>query len=99
MFPQRAGVCSWLKICLRHDSFLWEHAMLEPAAISSPAVTVARPQPDEYAPYYGRYISLVQGEDILRALDQQRRETMMLLSARTKKMGTSATRRTSGAPK
>ena len=54
--------------------------MSEPAVITPPAFTIARPQPDEYAPYYGRYISLVEGEDILSTLDHQRRQTMMLLS-------------------
>lgn len=61
--------------------------MLEPAVITSPVFTVARPQPDEYAPFYGRYISLVQGEDILSILDQQRRQTMMLLSCRNEEDG------------
>jgi hypothetical protein len=56
--------------------------MLEPAVVAPPAFTVARPQAGEYAPYYERYISLVQGEDILNALDQQRRQTMLLLSGR-----------------
>ena len=46
------------------------------------AFTVSRPQPSEYAPYYDRYISLIQGEDILGTLDQQRRQTMLLLSSR-----------------
>jgi uncharacterized damage-inducible protein DinB len=53
--------------------------MLEPAVITPPAFTVARPQAGEYSPYYDRYISLVQGADILNTLDQQRRETMTLL--------------------
>jgi uncharacterized damage-inducible protein DinB len=61
--------------------------MLEPAVITPPAFTIARPQPDEYAPFYGRYISLVQGEDILSILDQQRRQTMMLLSCRNEEDG------------
>jgi uncharacterized damage-inducible protein DinB len=61
--------------------------MLEPAVITPPAFTIARPQPDEYAPFYGRYISLVQGEDILSILDQQRRKTMMLLSCRNEEDG------------
>jgi len=56
--------------------------MLEPAVASPPVLTIARPQPGEYAPYYERYVSLVQGEDILSTLDQQRRETMLLLSCR-----------------
>jgi hypothetical protein len=53
--------------------------MPESAVVTPPTFTIARPQPSEYAPYYGRYISLVPGEDILSTLDQQRRETMMLL--------------------
>ncbi|MFZ0419646.1 MAG: DinB family protein [Candidatus Sulfotelmatobacter sp.] len=61
--------------------------MLEPAVINPPAFTVARPQPDEYAPYYARYISLVEGDDILITLDQQRRDTMMLLSGRDEQDG------------
>jgi DinB superfamily len=59
-----------------------ERNMLEPAVISPPSFIIARPQPGEYAPYYERYISLVQGEDILNTLDQQRRQTMLLLSGR-----------------
>jgi len=56
--------------------------MLEPAVITPPALTVARPQVGEYAPYYDRYISLIQGEDILSTLDQQRGQTMLLLCGR-----------------
>ncbi|MGB8594259.1 MAG: DinB family protein, partial [Candidatus Sulfotelmatobacter sp.] len=61
--------------------------MSEPAVTTVPAFTIARPQPDEYAPYYGRYISLVPGEDILGTLDQQRRQSMMLLSGRNENDG------------
>src|SRR6202050_866558 len=61
--------------------------MSEPAVITPPAFAIAPPQPDEYAPYYGRYISLVQGEDILSILDQQRRQTMMVLTCRDEKEG------------
>ena len=43
----------------------------------------SRPEAGEYAPYYERYISLVQSTaetpDILAALNQQRRETMLYL--------------------
>jgi len=56
--------------------------MSEPAVGIPPAFTVSRPQPGEYAPYYERYISLVQGEDILAILDQQRRQMMLLVSCR-----------------
>jgi uncharacterized damage-inducible protein DinB len=59
-----------------------EQNMLEPAVITPPAFTVARPQASEYSPYYDRYISLVQGEDILNTLDEQRRQTMLLLCGR-----------------
>jgi uncharacterized damage-inducible protein DinB len=61
--------------------------MSEPAVITPPAFIIARPQPDECAPYYGRYISLVEGDDILSRLDHQRRQTMMLLSGRNEKDG------------
>jgi len=56
--------------------------MSEPAVIATPAFSVARPPAGEYAPYYDRYISLVQGEDILNTLDEQRRQTMLLLCGR-----------------
>jgi len=56
-------------------------------AVITPALTIPRPQAGEYAPYYDRYISLVQGEDILSALDQQRRETMTLLCGRDEEDG------------
>ena len=55
--------------------------------IASPVVDVARPQPGEYTPYYERYISLVQGEDILTTLDEQRRQTVLLLSGRNEADG------------
>jgi DinB superfamily len=58
-----------------------EHIMLE--EVASPMVDVARPKPGESAPYYERYISLVEGEDILTTLDEQRRQTMLLLSGRS----------------
>lgn len=47
----------------------------------------SRPLPGEYAPYYDRYISLVRGNDILAALDEQRRQTLLLLSGRTEEEG------------
>jgi uncharacterized damage-inducible protein DinB len=61
--------------------------MSETAFATPPALTIARPQPGEYAPYYDHYISLVQGEDVLSALDQQRRQTMLLLSGRDEEDG------------
>jgi uncharacterized damage-inducible protein DinB len=52
---------------------------MEPAVVSSSAITISRPEPDEYAPYYDRYISLVPGSDILGTLDAQRRQMLLLL--------------------
>ncbi|MFZ0861765.1 MAG: DinB family protein [Candidatus Sulfotelmatobacter sp.] len=56
--------------------------MSEPAVITPAALTIARPEPGEYAPYYDRYIALVVGSDILTTLDTQRRQTLLLLSGR-----------------
>jgi hypothetical protein len=67
---------------LKVDPSSQEQTMSEPAVISPPSLNIARPQAGEYAPYYERYISLVPGEDILNTLDQQRRQTMLLLSGR-----------------
>jgi hypothetical protein len=61
--------------------------MSEPAVITPPTFTIARPQAGEYAQYYDRYISLVHGEDILDTLDRQRREMMLLLSCRDEEDG------------
>src|SRR5215472_12126786 len=55
--------------------------MSEPAVVT-PASSVARPEPGEYAPYYDRYISLISGTDILATLDSQRRGMLLLLSGR-----------------
>lgn len=52
--------------------------MLE-SSVASAAIQIACPEPGEYAPYYDRYISLVAGNDVLAALDAQRRDTMKLL--------------------
>ena len=46
-----------------------------------------RPQPGENAPYYDRYISLVPGNDVLAAFEDQRRQTLLLLSGRTEADG------------
>jgi hypothetical protein len=58
-----------------------------PAAVNPPSLSIARPEPGEYAPYYDRYIALVEGGDILNTLDQQRRQTMLLLSGRDEEDG------------
>ena len=54
---------------------------------ASPALTISRPQPGEYAPYYDRYISLVADNDILNTLDEQRRQTLLVLSGRSEADG------------
>jgi hypothetical protein len=61
--------------------------MFESEVITSPGFTVARPHPGEYASFYGNYIALVQGDDILNAFDQQRRDTMKLLCGRDEEDG------------
>jgi uncharacterized damage-inducible protein DinB len=55
--------------------------MSEPAVVL-PALSVVRPEPGEYAPYYDRYISLIPGTEILATLESQRRQMMLLLSGR-----------------
>jgi len=55
--------------------------MSEPAVVL-PALSIARPEPGEYAPYYDRYISLIPGTEILATLESQRRQMMLLLSGR-----------------
>lgn len=60
--------------------------MLEDVAVQ-PALVIARPQAGEYAPYYERYISLIEENDILATLDRQRRETVLLLSGLSEEQG------------
>lgn len=52
------------------------------AIVLPPQLKIAPPASGEYAPHYERYISLAAGSDILRTLDAQRRQTMLLLSGR-----------------
>jgi uncharacterized damage-inducible protein DinB len=54
--------------------------MSEAATITQ--LSIPRPEPTEYAPYYGRYISLVSGSDILTTLDSERRQTLLVLCGR-----------------
>lgn len=42
---------------------------------------MSRPEPTEYAPYYGRYIDLVTESDIVPALEKQAGETAKLLGS------------------
>ena len=60
--------------------------MLEEVTAQPPLV-IARPQAGEYAPYYERYISLIQENDILATLDRQRREMVLLLSGLSEEQG------------
>jgi len=46
-----------------------------------------RPQTGEYAPYFDRYISLVSGNNVLAAFDEQRRQMLLLLSGRPESDG------------
>ena len=61
--------------------------MSEPAVITPAALSIARPEPGEYAPYYERYISLIPGSDILGTLESQRRQMLLLLSGRDEDEG------------
>ncbi len=47
----------------------------------------SKPAPDEYAPYYGKYISLVPDGDILATLEKQLPATAAVLSSRKEKDG------------
>ncbi len=49
--------------------------------------SVTRPQPDEYAPFYEKYVSLIPGDDIIGALEAQRVQMSQLLAARSEREG------------
>jgi len=51
------------------------------------AQPMAAPHASEYAPYYGRYISLVPGNDVVAALEDQPRNTLALVSGLTDEQG------------
>jgi len=55
--------------------------MSEPAVVT-PSLSIARPEPGEYAPYYERYISLISGTDIVSTLEARRRQMLILLCGR-----------------
>ncbi len=46
-----------------------------------------KPEANEYAPFYERYIALVPGDDALTALEAQRLHMMQMLSARSEREG------------
>ena len=58
--------------------------MSESALIAS---NITRPEPNEYAPYHKRYISLIPGNDIIATFESQRREMLILLCGRDDKDG------------
>lgn len=61
--------------------------MSEAAVVTPAAFVVERPESGEYAPYYEKYISLIAGTDILGTLDEQRRQTLLLLCGRDEEDG------------
>ena len=48
---------------------------------------VTRPQSNEYAPYYEKYVSLIANDDIVGVLEAQRVQMAQLLSARSEREG------------
>lgn len=48
---------------------------------------LARPDTEEYAAYYGKYIGLFPGTDVVSALEAQRLQTMQLFAARSDRDG------------
>jgi hypothetical protein len=50
-------------------------------------LAISPPEPNEYAPYYSRYISLISGQNILAILESQAQETTALLSAHSEADG------------
>ncbi|HSZ62863.1 MAG TPA: DinB family protein [Terriglobales bacterium] len=61
--------------------------MIPTDTTSASSSTSVRPQPGEYAPYYERYISLLRRDDVLGELEEQRRQTLLLLSGRAEADG------------
>lgn len=51
--------------------------------MSTFATRFGQPEADEYDPYYGRYVSLVDSSDIVSSLEKQARETHALLTGLT----------------
>ena len=55
--------------------------------MSSPKFALVRPESTEYAPYFEKYVSKVQGGDILSLLESQRLQTAQLFAASTERDG------------
>jgi len=47
----------------------------------------SRPEQNEYAPFYARYIALVPGDDVMAALEAQRLYMLQMLTARSEREG------------
>lgn len=56
--------------------------------VASKAPNMTRPDASEHAPYYGKYIALVTGDDVVRALETQGRETAQMLAGLSESQGT-----------
>jgi hypothetical protein len=56
--------------------------------MSTSPITLERPKPGEYKPYFDRYISLIPGNDIISTLEKQLPKTVALLSTRSEEDGT-----------
>lgn len=57
------------------------------ARMTTKIVAPGRPQPDEYAGFYEKYVSLIPGTDILGTLEGQRLVMAQLLGARSEREG------------
>lgn len=55
--------------------------------MTSTTAAIAPPEASEFGPYYGRYISLVPGNDVIRALEQQGPEAVAMLSGLAEQQG------------
>src|SRR5271154_5003098 len=58
-----------------------------PQTVTTSTAASLRPQTGEYAPHYEKYVSLLQSHDVLATLEDQRLQTLLLLSGRTEADG------------
>ena len=57
------------------------------AIMEAKKAPTTRPESNEYAPYYEKYVSLVTAKDIVSGLEAQRLQTMQLFAARSERDG------------
>jgi len=62
-------------------------AICDTGSMQATAHAISSPDPSEYAPYYGKYITLVGGNDVVAALEDQPRQTLALLSTLNEEQG------------